>query len=377
MVAPPELLAELAALEGSIGNIRNAVDQVLSEGRSDGSEVRVGEALNVVESAIESWLVRTQSLEARLLHHALEQPGDVEAMVSRLGAMALLHTAVASDLAVLSPLDAFDETALLGPSLDAGLPDSARSADEAAFGEGQLLAAMSTPDDDGEQTGPEAPPYSDYDIDDVVSDLVARAGRCATSVLTSLGGGLASMAFHDVSPYLRVAAQLAPEELRSALHGLVGRVSRMVGAVVSRIDALWSIILGPYRPAVDEVLAELNATSLLVEALAGKAVGRVMKASALRASAAEALAGAPDGALRVRRIRTLKKKHHTWVGPVRILARGIPHLWTVPMGPVPAAPVVALGLIAWTLLVTGDQLDAPGRYPRLWTGVLGYAQGHE
>ena len=41
----------------------------------------------------------------------------------------------------------------------------------------------------------------------------------------------------------------------------------------------------------------------------------------------------------------------------------------------PAAPIAAVGLLAWTTLVTGDHLDAPGPHPNLWKGVLRLAMG--
>ncbi|MBI4900595.1 MAG: hypothetical protein HY829_08985 [Actinobacteria bacterium] len=372
MVMPQDLLSDLAAIEGPIANVRNAVDRVIDP---NGDGMRVGEAQTGVEEATEAWLVVTEQLEARLLQHARVDPSEQAAIGARLGAMAMLHTAVACDVALLGSLDRMDESALVGPAFDPRLAESAGVVHEAAFGEGRLVEALSMVDDEEPIAFSESEPFGDEDVDEVVKDLVKRAGRCATAVLGGLAGGLADLAFSRLAPSLRIAADMTPKELRAAVQGLGGRITHLVGRLLTRIDALWGAVLGEYRPAVDEILAGVNPTSLVQETLAGKVVGRLMKVSNVRAAAAEALWGAPDRSARLRRIRGLTKKNSRWVGPVRVLARGIPHLWPVVVGPLPAAPVAALGLLAWTFLVTGDQLDAAGPYPHLWTGVVGYAKG--
>ena len=40
------------------------------------------------------------------------------------------------------------------------------------------------------------------------------------------------------------------------------------------------------------------------------------------------------------------------------------------LGPVPAAPSAGAALIAWTVMISGDQLDSEGFFPNFWTGVV-------
>jgi hypothetical protein len=68
-------------------------------------------------------------------------------------------------------------------------------------------------------------------------------------------------------------------------------------------------------------------------------------------------------------LKDLLQKNKRWVGPVRTAAKGLDFLWPVQVGPVPTAPIAACALLAWTLIITGDQLDARGPFPRFWVGV--------
>lgn len=375
MAMPQELLYDLARLEGEVARVASAVDEVRSQIEGARTRVNLDEVLAGLESSVDSWLSRTADLEARLLHHVLEDSTDADAVMARLGALALLHTAVASDLAVLYPLDDVDEGALARHAMHRPRRAYESTIRDAAFGEGRLISALCTPDDEDSNDDAAVEPAQDEDVDAIVKDLVERAGRSGTAVLGGLAEGAGRLVFGELSPHLRRAAGLAPTELRAAVQRLTGHISRLIGRVLIRIDSIWSTVLGSYRPAVDAVIKAVDPASLVLETLAGEVVGRIMRAEQVRTVAAAALEGAADRPARVRRIRALSKKHHRWVGPVRVVARGIPHLWAVPIGPLPAAPVAAVGLLAWTFLVTGDQLDAPGPYPRVWTGVVGYAQG--
>ena len=69
------------------------------------------------------------------------------------------------------------------------------------------------------------------------------------------------------------------------------------------------------------------------------------------------------------------KTHQRWVGPVCVVSRGLAPLWAVPLGPVPTAPVAAVALLAWTVILTYDQLDAPGAPLDVWKGVIRRADG--
>jgi hypothetical protein len=81
----------------------------------------------------------------------------------------------------------------------------------------------------------------------------------------------------------------------------------------------------------------------------------------------------PDNMKELRKTRMHNKR---WVvRPVSLLARTLHPLYAVPIGPVPAAPIAARLLLGWTILITGDQLDAPGAlFPNFYCpGVVGLA----
>ena len=83
---------------------------------------------------------------------------------------------------------------------------------------------------------------------------------------------------------------------------------------------------------------------------------------------------------RAKRLRKLVKSHERWLAPVEKLSGGLGHLWLVPIPiPVwshalPAAPAGAAVLLAWVMLLGGDQLDAKG-YPNFRKGVVRRAGG--
>jgi hypothetical protein len=387
-----EVLDQLARLEGQVAGVRNAIDAVLVASREPDSPLTVEIAIAEVEKSAEEWLAVTAELEARILAHG--DPADEDDVQARVGGIALLHTSVAADVAALQPLDELEPGL---PVSSATLPEEVTTLQAAAFGEGGLVAALVQPleenddgednddgadgqrgdDTDGGDTNGGAKDDSrgtsrafDPDVDDVVSDLTNRAGAAGTAVLFGLAGGVGHL-FSDLLPHLQPALDRTPGEVRTA----VGRIGGIVRRCISRVDSLMDTVLKGYRPTVSAIVDEADPASLVTETLAGHVIGRILRADEVRVEASRRLRAAGAPRKRIRRLRRLAKSHHRWVGPVRVVSKGLPHLWAVPIGPVPAAPIAAVVLLAWTAILTSDQLDAPRAPLDIWKGVIRRAAG--
>jgi hypothetical protein len=385
MALPPDLLGDLRDVEGLVAAVRDAVDAALAAGRGAGRALTAGDAVAGVEAATQAWLDRTAPLEQRLLAHADAEPGDAEDVAARLGGLALLHVAAAGDVGAVEALDRGDGADdVRSLAAGAGWPEHASAMQATAF-DGGVVRALGEPDTDGgPDEGPDATlraePEGDEgpaeDVAEVVREIVQRAGEGASAVLFGLAGGVGEVLFATLSSPLTAALDLGPDAVRSAASGIAGRIAGLVGRLIARVQDVLVAVLGNYREAVGAVIEEADPASFVGEALAGKVVGRVLRADGIRAEAVARLAADPRAtARRVRRMRRLVRSNGRWVGPVRFAARGLPHLWGVPLGPVPAAPVAAVALLAWAIVVTGDQLDAAGPVPDVWVGVLRIAGG--
>jgi hypothetical protein len=384
MALPPDLLGDLRDLEGSAAAVRDAVDAALAAGRGAGPALTAGDAVAGVEDATVAWLDRTAALEQRLRAHAEAEPADAEDVAARLGGLAVLHVAAAGDVGAVEALDRGDVGGdVRSLAAGAGWPEYAAAIQATAFDAG-LVRALGEPDDGGPDDGPDTTARGEPDGDegpsedvaDVVREIVERAGEGASAVLFGLAGGVGDVLFATLSTPLTAALDLGPDAVRSAASGIAGRIAGLVGRLIARVEDVLGAVLGNYREAVGAVIEEADPASFVGETLAGKVVGKVLRADGIRAEAVARLAAAPgETARRLRRMRRLARSNRRWVGPVRFAARGLPHLWGVPLGPVPAAPVAAAALLAWAIVVTGDQLDAAGPVPDLWVGVVRIAGG--
>ena len=372
MPIPSALLSRLGQLEGPIAGVRNSIDSALVASHNAQSSLLVGGALDAVERAAEVWLNATGEIEGELAAHVERTPDDNEEVQGRLGGLGLLHLAVASDLAILSPCD---DVAGGQPIRSLGsvalAAEHAETIQAAAFGEGGLIYALSGASDVDDN---DLDTVVREEIDEVVSDLIERAGRSASATLIGLAGGT-NRVLADLNPYFHQVAAALPQSLHEVLIDAAKRVRRLVKEVLSRADRLFAGIMGQYRQAVAAITTAADPESLITESLSGRVLGRIFHASDIRAEASRALDAQPRRGRIFRRLRRLKKTHRKWVGPVRFVAQGLPHLWTVPVGPIPAAPVAAVALLCWTVFVTGDQLDARGPFPDIWKGVIRIANG--
>lgn len=364
MAVPVELLDRLRSLEGPLVGIRSAVNDALSANHDPEMLVTVREAVAALEAAAEQWLAESERIEAALLGYWQERNEDRNDVQARLGGVAMLHLAVAEDVAILVALDSAAEGTSMS-NVQAELPDGASIIDDVAFGEGGLFRSLGEALDGG----PEPDPFPS----EAVEDLVERAGRATTALLLGLAPSPTAL-FGSISADLRDALNLAPADVRPVLTKMTGKVARLVVRLVHRARSAISSALGNYLPFVAEIIKTVDPASIVAESISGRVFGKVLHARDVLDRAEAGFARQPDKVKVGGRLGKLGKSHQKWVGPVRVVARGITHLWAVPIGPVPAAPVAAIALLGWAVVITGDMLDTR-HYPDLWKGVVRVCQG--
>jgi hypothetical protein len=406
MAIPGGLLSEMADLRGPVGEIRGSIDQLLDRDGESQWQGSVGEGITNVESSVETWIRVSGDYERRLLEYGAEVPEDLDDVQYRIGGFMMLHLAIATDVAKLVSFDEAPEESRVSEihfaaeSLGVELPRRANSIGRAALAPGGLLEIISTPaeelePDEGmedvdnenwvpDQSSPRLPDVAKEDldemvgdvIDEVVTDIVERSARAGTAVLFGLAGGV-DHALAGLVPHLVSALNAVPDDVRNLVVRTIKRIARLVKILVARARAALDSVLVGYRAAVAGALNAADPGSLVSESLSGHIMGRIVHSKEVRRVARERLNATYRKKNRIQRIRALKKTHRNCVGPVRIIARGLHYLWAVPLGPVPvpAAPVAAVALLGWTVLITGDQLDSPGPFPNLWKGVVRRASG--
>jgi hypothetical protein len=397
MPIPENLLAEISNLSNSVARVMSSIEAVIDpEYRQAWNDRSVNSALQEVEDSVSSWIRASLSCERQLLAQANDHPEDADEVQARLGAFMMLHITVASDVAKLLPFDDASDGAMVlhvhaaAANLGIELPRRADAIREVALGPDGLVQSMSSLDKaddvDGAEAGPDgitvaAVLKEDLDelvgdiIDDVVTDLVERAAKSSTGVLMGLaGGGLHVLA--DLLPHLSGVANAVPDDVRHFVVPTVKRVARLVRILVARGQAALTSVLQDYGSVVKEMIKVAEPAVMVSKPFAGNIVGRVTRSKEVRKVARVQLNAAADRKQCEKRLLALKRTHRKWVGPVRIVAGGLRHLWAVPVGPVPipAAPVAAVALLGWTVLITGDLLDSRG-YPDCWKGVIRRASG--
>ena len=263
------------------------------------------------------------------------------------------------------------------------LPDQATTSLE-VLTEGELSRTLSLPMEEEEPDDPDPALAEDDlededededegDLDDVIRSIIGRAGRSGTAVVTGLGG-LLSYAMHP----LHEALSATPEFIRDAFQKSVRRIAKLVKHLIARAVELFNSIFRGYREVVSPILAEAVPTA--ADALGASLIGKILDGKQIRTDASTALQTAKNSRQRNRRLRKVRKVdklHQGWVGPVRLVAAGLPGLSAVLVGAVPAsAAIAAVVLLAWTVMVTGDQLDANRWYvTNFWPGVVARAGG--
>lgn len=354
--------------------LATAINRVLAAHRDERSELRVGEAVRSLQQPVASWFESSQSLKERLFQYGGNHPDDRDDVNARIAGLAMLDIAIGTDLGLVAALDEANDDELVSRVVGiAPEPEQASYTWNAAFGDGQLIHSLSTPLDADDGAGPELDQAAhDYVIDDVIANLVDRGGRSASAVLFALGGGALLGAVKDL---LGSAFAIVPHDVVKVMQQAGRSVKRWIGAFVTAASHWLRRILGSDLTFVRNFVNFLDPANAAAEQVAGRVIRKIAHADKIRAQAEANLAKVADPDKAIKRLQKLKKTNAHWVGPVRYVARGLPLLRAATVAGVPAAPLAGAGLIAWALLCTGDQLDAPGPFPNVWKGVVRRAAG--
>lgn len=395
MALPHVLNPRVESLETALRGVVEAVDAARHDRRTDepDSGLRVGAARKGVNDAMWKFQAASEGLEAAL-DTALEYQPEVESEIrSAQSALSKLHLAVSTEVALTVPLEGLDPN--LKIAAVTGWPTDQRARlEEAAFGPpGDRNAGLMTllrvgTDDDPK---PEKPGQVNGDA---VGHAIRVIRRQAAEPIIGVFVGLTAVPLMDAIPLpldttavdvIRGLLEEPPSwAVEEAVKELPRGASKWARWALGKATQLLIKVLGPDRLAIEELDKLLakgtakNGTELVAAALVwAYDTGDVIE----RGEAAYNAAPAAQRNKRGTRLRKLEESNKRWLGPIKLLAPGVGHLWAVPIPlPVPphvlpAAPAAAAVLLAWTLILSGDQLDSRYPYPNLWKGVVRRAGG--
>ncbi|MEO8908260.1 MAG: hypothetical protein ABI310_09315 [Microbacteriaceae bacterium] len=276
------------------------------------------------------------------------------------------------------------------------MPDWPRTGEEpllekAALGPAGLVNLMLEGTDD--DPGAEPPGLIDSvgEVDFTVRKIIRRSATSVTKITAGvtaapLVGALPLQWSATVAEAIHnVLEQVGEWAIEETIERVLGRISILVRAALKRVKRLISTFLGRYVTSVSPHSEELINEGVAIDRGAREVVyglmWRLYKADAVIDDAAVAFVGLSRNDIRARaaRLRKLERSNERWVGPIEIISKGIGPLWRVPipLGPfiIPAGPVAAAVMLAWVVLISGDQLDRGGIYPNVWKGVVRRSQG--
>lgn len=385
MPVPGEVLDRLGQLDAPLENVQRAVARCFDEQQT----LTASAAIEEVTSAVEIWLDQSQLAEADLLEllphsEAVDVPEPSEIVgdaVGRLCAISFIHIAVACDVAQLAGLDDADQltdlvTDLLGDSA------SSRAIASLVLNARGLFKQLVLP--------PSRSRAADADPAlEMLDDFVRRTTSVFTTVLLGMvppAGGL--VVAQAVTPALHSALKVAPQEIANEISRLAKGIVRLVKLLIHRIEEIIDAVFGRYKETVTALLDALNVRDRLLKRVIRPAADKLFEAEPI--ATAIKLANVKrnmtkfdpvtgrmthaheDPAVskqRAKKLRDLSKSNRRWVGPAERVAKGVHPLWAVSAGGVPAAPIAAAVILAWVILITGDQLDSRGPFPNFWEGL--------
>lgn len=388
----------------AVTGVVNAVRAARYDERTDdpSSGLRVDEVLTRVEDADREWVAASDELDAALDAASAEATLPESEIGAARSALALLNlaVAVAAEVAMVRPLEDVDGNPRLA---DLDLPnwpsDDEAVLDRPAFGDGTvrnpgLVALLYDGTDDDAEAEKPGQIYGQGAVDSAVNTILNQSADATKKVFTGLVvGPLTSIV--PLPPGMPVPEELVRWLLEQfgdwgieqAVDELPGRVCKLVRQPFKRARRLLVKILGTHRGAVlkglDELLgygAATKGTQLIAQAMSWVYnTGNVLDRAYDAFNPEDNPLTQSQRRSRSERLKKLEKSNRRWVGPVERLSGGIGPLWAIPIPcgpvPVPAAPAAAIVLLAWVVLLSGDQLDTRHPYPNFWKGVVRRSQG--
>jgi hypothetical protein len=368
MALSDETLDAFGSLREPVGAVRAAVSsglELVEAGDLAVAEPQIFEdAIRGVETAVDDWLDESGEAEITLLRNITSparlarDPEAAEEAFARLAALQQVHVIVASMTAKLVFLDGIDYAEYRTGPVDArDAPD--------LFGEAFDLIVKISRRDENVRASSKATV-----VEDVVDAIVDQTGD-ATCALFRHGVPHAVVA-HTAANLLKQAISLGSDRIVPVASLMVGRVARLVSRILRRVRHILNGVLDAIPDGVRTLLGDIISYVDLPKRGVTRLVGNVvLHAPSVKAAGSAAFASATTDQRRTqsRSLRKLEKSNTKWVGPVVPVSRGIPPLWTVPIGPVPAGAVAVSAMLARTVLISADQLDSY-LTPDFWAGVL-------
>lgn len=389
MPVSEELLGRLSELGQPFDSVREFVQSTVEA--SGESVARANEVVGDLEASVSAWLAATDIAERDLLAYlhglngtednadelgddlngAIDQllDGDARAAAAavadalgRLCGISMLHLAMANDVASLVPLDGGRP-----PDIPPGAPPT--SMFDVAYGQVQLLESLKN------DLAKLVDPLTDLgDTPELVvmRDVLERARTTSIAVCTHSVPHVGA-AFHHVAGVLHHAAGVSPRDLQSTIRRIAGRVSKLVTKLFHRvrdvIDRVGAAFSGTLRSLMDRFAAHGRDTVQdgVVDHILGGIFG--VRELELRVRVAQNRDGRMGDKARATELQDLRKANRRWVGPAEKVTHGFRFLAPVHLGPIPALAVAAGAVMVWTIILTGDQLDARGPFPNFWDGV--------
>lgn len=384
-------------MESSINRFLEAVEQA-QRGRPIGdgydNTVTVGEALNAVESAHRAWLALSDQMSLTL--GSLDEADPTISAQTNAARCVLseLNIGVAGAEALLQPLAGIeDPDEVLIENVDGWLnrefPPSALRL--AAFGppdqpERGLISLL--------RTGPadsDAKVNHDHPVVHAVDTICDNTAETMLKVMAELAAGPVLGALIPTTPGIADPLADRLEMVRKVLEAptawaiekavdvVPNRVARWAQEAMRRATALVVKVIGQHR--FDQIRHLINEKTEGATARIARRLNYVYGTEDVvqRGMAAYDPRSKPVRYARRVRLWQLERSNETWLTPVNSLCHTLGPLWAIPMPCppfFPLAPVAAAILIAWALLLGGDQLDSR-YYPFMifWHGVVDRASG--
>ncbi|SBS77714.1 hypothetical protein MHPYR_470048 [uncultured Mycobacterium sp.] len=377
MPIPQDVLERIVGLTDARDGVQQAVQRVLNAQQADADPMTKIEALSLLEEATYRWLSQSQQVESELLELArTDQPepnADVSTAadaVERLWGISLIHLAVTADLAKLGPIDFLDNDD--APVSAAGSPPAAAQPSAiAAITEdghiGRALAMSAQQADKADDDAPDAPPLESR-ASEVLAELVDRASECTCKVLVgTVPIPSPHVIFDNVTPLLKEALGAAPDAISTAVQKIVKTVARLAMMVLRRVrDVMDAVQPGAFDFVKEQLVDEAqdeggeHILSPVVRPIVAKVLHEQTSVTYIRQKRLNRK-GAPEPDNKAA-LRKILKHNKRWVArPVPIAASTVLRpLWHLSWSGIPAAPIAACLLLAWTILLTGDELDISG-----------------